>query len=972
MCTRGARWIGIVAILLVGPALTAANDDIDGAERARIAHGAGDEAALDRVANSKHGDVWRVVERLAAQGHAEIGKALAERTKDAKLVDYAAWRAVNPLSNDVLLALDRVTAHRRARQGDAARKALAAIDGELEGVVAVTRDMHRLYLSKQPDEALEAGRAAAERAQRIGWRIGERMARAGCVNLAWTLKRYDDVTVHGALLLENLGTGGARMSRYRVHIRVSQAHRRAGRAPEAIEHAVAALELAPTKPERAKSLRYVTTLDAANPDAHLTHRRLLELRALEVEAGNGAYVAGADVRLAVTEATLGLWSSAVDRIESALAYFEAGGEDWARRGAYLNAARLALEMFDPRGALRHVRAARAIATKRVLDEAPLDLLEAAAYAQMDDHEGAIAAYERLVSKDRPAPRTTHALALLHLGSLYPGVGRVDDAVRVLDKAGPLVDRLGAPNLRAQLHASRSQLELARGDVDAAVEAGDEARKIADRYLLTNLAVLIEGQLAEGFFRANRFDLATRHARDGLELALRQSAALPVRLGAQYRAQMPQLLRLSIEAPLRADDATTAFEHAERIGAVALRNALGGPRAALDMLDADLVETEHALQKAEAVAVAGYRTAIAKRDAEAVDRASASLEDVRARLDRHRDRMHLKHAAAAQLIEPRIDTLDVVQHRLADAQALVRFAVGVTQVHAIVITRKAVRVVAMGTPASWRTLLDTLVLEDPSAPWEAPWKRLRERVVTTLALPKSIRDVVVIPTGQLDRLPFQALWPERRVTLLPSATVGRLLTERGRDAPGGILAVGDPAGGRPLPAAEREAAQIGDVTLVGKAATESAARSAIGKREHWAAIHFACHAAIDPENPTRSALELAASKGADGFLTVGEILRMRVSTDLVVLAACSSAGGTAFEQEGRVGLVHAFFVAGAKRVLASLWDVDDRATEVFMRGFYEALAKTDPATALRLTQAAMQKHPAFSHPAHWAGWQLWGP
>ncbi|MBK7470933.1 MAG: CHAT domain-containing protein [Betaproteobacteria bacterium] len=71
-----------------------------------------------------------------------------------------------------------------------------------------------------------------------------------------------------------------------------------------------------------------------------------------------------------------------------------------------------------------------------------------------------------------------------------------------------------------------------------------------------------------------------------------------------------------------------------------------------------------------------------------------------------------------------------------------------------------------------------------------------------------------------------------------------------------------------------------------------------------------------------------------------------------------------------GLVRAFLVAGAARVVASLWPVDDRMTARFMTHFHGALCRgVLPAAALQLAQAEiMREHP---HPYYWAAFTLYG-
>lgn len=108
------------------------------------------------------------------------------------------------------------------------------------------------------------------------------------------------------------------------------------------------------------------------------------------------------------------------------------------------------------------------------------------------------------------------------------------------------------------------------------------------------------------------------------------------------------------------------------------------------------------------------------------------------------------------------------------------------------------------------------------------------------------------------------------------------------------------------------------------------------------LHFATHGLIDELRPDRSALVLTAAPPADdGLLQARDIYHLHLSAQLVTLSACETALGQNVTGEGILGLTRAFFYAGARSVVASLWDVDDASAAKFMRSFYKNLRRGDP-------------------------------
>ena len=143
------------------------------------------------------------------------------------------------------------------------------------------------------------------------------------------------------------------------------------------------------------------------------------------------------------------------------------------------------------------------------------------------------------------------------------------------------------------------------------------------------------------------------------------------------------------------------------------------------------------------------------------------------------------------------------------------------------------------------------------------------------------------------------------------------------------------------------------------------------------VHFATHGLINNRHPELSGivLSLVDEKGQpqNGFLRLYDLYNLKLSADLVVLSACQTALGKDIKGEGLVGLTRGFMYAGAPRVVASLWQIDDRASAEFMKRFYESMLvqKLRPAAALRAAQISMQKDKRWNSPHYWAAFTLQG-
>src|SRR5258708_2566266 len=147
--------------------------------------------------------------------------------------------------------------------------------------------------------------------------------------------------------------------------------------------------------------------------------------------------------------------------------------------------------------------------------------------------------------------------------------------------------------------------------------------------------------------------------------------------------------------------------------------------------------------------------------------------------------------------------------------------------------------------------------------------------------------------------------------------------------------------------------------------------------HYQIIHFATHGLLNNEHPELSGLvfSLVDDRGLpqEGFLMLGDIYNLDLSSEMVVLSACETALGKDIQGEGLVGITRGFMYAGASRVVASLWKVDDAATAELMGKFYEGILKDrlHPAAALKKAQVEMRKKKRWSSPYYWAGFVMQG-
>ncbi len=168
-------------------------------------------------------------------------------------------------------------------------------------------------------------------------------------------------------------------------------------------------------------------------------------------------------------------------------------------------------------------------------------------------------------------------------------------------------------------------------------------------------------------------------------------------------------------------------------------------------------------------------------------------------------------------------------------------------------------------------------------------------------------------------------------------------------------------------------------------TDSAVKQRVDL-DQFQVLHFATHGLTEGQwGCAKSPPALVTSLGegdSDGILSFGEIARLRLDANLVVLSACDTAAGVSSgagraagqEESGATleGLVRAFLAANARAVLSTYWPISNAGeSELLIEDFYGAARNGTIGQALQTAQSGLMANPASSHPIYWGAFFIVG-
>ncbi|HVF60860.1 MAG TPA: CHAT domain-containing tetratricopeptide repeat protein [Thermoanaerobaculia bacterium] len=690
-------------------------------------------------------------------------------------------------------------------------------------------------------------------------------------------------------------------------------------------------------------------------DPRAAIRTLERSPALAAAAGEPFHAAGAHGHLALAHRALGKLGEAARRLALARELSRAAGAPCGETLALANLGELSIVLGDLPRALAHLR--EALALECQAPEQLIVLLRSLGIAQarLGDREGARASFRRALALARGrGDRASEAMVLNAYGDLLLLEGQHARARAAQRRALALAAAVRDPRGQAHALASLGRLDVLLGREREALPLLARAEALYARLgERSEIPLTVYGRaLAE----RDLGDLARARASaeeavgglDGLRSSVpadRLRSSFTSAVFDPYELAVSLLMRLDRELPGSGFNAA-AFAAVERMRARGLFNSAA--RAAPDpgrirreLLDEETVLLSYFL---------GEERSFAWR----LDRGGLTGHELPPRGE--------------------IEALARQAHRLLVRSAAPPAAAEARALLAEISTRVLAPLAARPFPPRLVVVADGALAAVPFAMLPNP-AHPREPLLVR-------HEIVGLPSAaylaELRRRPPARGAPDRLIAVVADPVFGR-----GNAAAAALRAEGELGLGAPprLPFARVEAERIVALAppgscrqLLGRAASRDAVLS--GDLEEFRIVHFATHgvAAHDPERSgiVLSGVDAAGAPRAE-LLRAGELARMKLPAELVVLSACHTAAGEEVRGEGVQSLSRAVLRAGARRVLVSLWAADDEATAELMTHFYRGLFRDglSPAAALRQAQLAMRRHPRWSAPAYWAGFVLEG-
>lgn len=598
---------------------------------------------------------------------------------------------------------------------------------------------------------------------------------------------------------------------------------------------------------------------------------------------------------------------------------------------------------------------------------------------------ALSLLEEADESDRvPTQQTYLAMSLLDLPELPFRLSKVET---LLKEAAVTAQEMEQGRTQANILYAQGQLALARSDPDTALMNFDGSAKLAVAESSPIVAASSLLALAQTHLQMGNIEFAL----ESTELTIAQVESIRSRIASptlrsQYLATQRSAFELLVQLHAERDDAWSALAAAERFRSRRLVESLrwSDPSAPGPELDSKV---------SDYLAISTQLNTIAARSGQFSSRGKSSNPEWEAQYLDLSSQLDALEADLALIDQPQRLSLQQAATQLKPNEVFYELFLGEDQSWAWTLTQDSISMVTLPARSELESLTETVVqaLAFPSAsPNSAATRAMRGISEALLAPLQKIEQTSVLfaPDGFVSLVPLNALrWPDNsdlfhsRATVVMTPSLTALAKQRSSGSTGPAnrraLLVGAPnlkdmklAGSRAEVGALQE--MLGDNADVLLA--ENAHRAAVLEQplSDYGLLHFATHAGASSRDGESSGLFLRTAIEDDlpALISEKDLFTWQLNADLVTLSACQTLRGRYLEGEGAQSLARALMYAGARSVLASLWQVDDAATRFLMVAFYESyLVNGDAAAALAEAQQKTAAQPRWRDPYYWAGFQL---
>ena len=727
------------------------------------------------------------------------------------------------------------------------------------------------------------------------------------------------------------------------------------------------------------------------------------------------------------------WQNALHHGEEALRYFRMAKYDRGSLAAFLVIGQTYSGEGEPQRALEYLRNAQKLSDAMPAARENLATLmqtTGAVYLDLRQYDRAIENFEKAQTIFHAVEDPIHeSEVLINLGQAHALMGKPEKALEYFARAAPLIESTEYHGLEGERLGALAKAQLLLGKTE---EANDSATR-AIELLHENALVSEEAEAHLTRARLERMNGDLAAVRKDAEAAVAIVETVRGRIGppekrATFMASVWEAYETYIDVLMDLHLDAEALQASERARARSLVELLVETRGgAVRRAEPTRMRQVRALREKISAKAQAQLLQASSGNGFVVEQLKGELNDLYAQYEKLSGEMRSDDPALAAATSPQALDLSQIQRDVLDpSTVLLEYSLGEKRSFLWVVTQSSIQGYVLPARDRVESAVRSAyeVMSTPAGGAQS-LRSLSKMILTPAASELGSKRLIIVPDGALHYVPFAALpggsgrpmLAEHEVAILPSASAIAVLRSYPHSQPASrtVAVFADPVFDKTdsrliaksparesmdadvarsaresglrhlsrLPFTRREATAI--LSLVEPARRKEALDFAANRRAvmspdlaDYRFVHFATHGLLNNFHPELSGIVLsmvdASGRNQEGFLSTADVFNLSWNTDLVVLSGCQTGLGKEIRGEGIAGLTQAFMYAGATRVVASLWNVNDAATAALMKKFYQEMLGPKhlaPAAALRAAQLSLQKTQRWSAPYYWAGFVMQG-